>query len=167
MEEWKKVANSLDKEHSKEYKKMRQELKKKFDNQTRLMKKQNKKSGKQGEFDPRVEHGLAEVTKAVRSLHEVEKSAVRRVLVEERSRYCTFVACLQPVLGEEVSLVAELQQLEEVQTKLQRHTEDPFKLPEASEQVSTARRLRCTLPHSLPLKRLKILFVLSSNFTTN
>ena len=134
MEEWKKVAHSLDKEHSKEYKKLRQELKKKFDNQTKLMKK-NKKSSKGDHFDPRVEQGLAEVTKSVRSLHEVEKSAVRRVLVEERSRYCTFVACLKPVLGEEISMVSELQQLEEVMGKLDKHTEDPFKLPEASEQV--------------------------------
>ena len=31
MEEWKKVANNMDKEHSKEYKKLRQELKKKTD----------------------------------------------------------------------------------------------------------------------------------------
>ena len=82
-----------------------------------------------------VEQGLAEVTKSVRSLHEVEKSAVRRVLVEERSRYCTFVACLKPVLGEEISMVSELQQLEEVMGKLDKNTEDPFKLPEASEQV--------------------------------
>ena len=134
MEEWKKIAHSLDKEHSKEYKKLRSELKKKFDNQTKLMKK-NKKSSKGDHIDPKVDQGLLEVTKSVRSLHEVEKSAVRRVLVEERSRYCTFVACLKPVLGEEISMVSELQQLEEVMTKLDKHTEDPFKLPEASEQV--------------------------------
>ena len=134
MEEWKKVAHSLDKDHSKEYKKLRQELKKKFDNQTKLMKK-NKKSSKGEHLDPKVDQGLLEVTKSVRSLHEVEKSAVRRVLVEERSRYCTFVACLKPVLGEEISMVSELQQLEEVMAKLDKHTEDPFKLPEASEQV--------------------------------
>ena len=134
MEDWKKVAHSLDKDHSKEYKKLRQELKKKVDNQTKLMKK-NKKSSKSDHFDPKVEQGLAEVTKSVRSLHEVEKSAVRRVLVEERSRYCTFVACLKPVLGEEISMVSELQQLEEVMGKLDKNTEDPFKLPEASEQV--------------------------------
>ena len=47
------------------------------------------------------------------------------------------MACLKPVLGEEVSLVSELQQLEEVCVKLDKHTEDPFKLPEASEQVIT------------------------------
>ena len=115
---------------------MRQELKKKTDNQHRLVKKQSKKNSKEQMFDPKVEQGLQDVTKSVRCLHEVEKAAVRRVLVEERSRYCTFVACLKPVLGEEVSLVSELQQLEEVCTKLDKHTEDPFKLPEASEQVS-------------------------------
>jgi len=135
MEEWKKVANSLDKEHSKEYKKLRQELKKKTDNQNRLVKKHNKKSQKSGDYDPKVEQSISDVTKSVRSLHEVEKSAVRRVLIEERSRYCTFVACLKPVLGEEISMVSELQQLEEVMNKLDKHTEDPFKLPEASEQV--------------------------------
>ena len=129
------VAGNLDKEHSKEYKKLRQELKKKTDNQHRLVKKQSKKSPKEQMFDPKVEQGLQDVTKSVRCLHEVEKAAVRRVLVEERSRYCTFVACLKPVLREEVSLVSELQQLEEVCTKLDKHTEDPFKLPEASEQV--------------------------------
>ena len=45
------------------------------------------------------------------------------------------MACLKPVLGEEISMVSELQQLEEVMNKLDKHTEDPFKLPEASEQV--------------------------------
>jgi hypothetical protein len=64
--------------------------------------------------DPKVDQSLAELNKHVRNLHEVEKAAVRRVLVEERSRYCTFIACLKPVLGEEISLVSELQQLEEV-----------------------------------------------------
>ena len=103
---------------------MRQELKKKTDNQHRLVKKQSKKNPKEQMFDPKVEQGLQDVTKSVRCLHEVEKAAVRRVLVEERSRYCTFVACLKPVLGEEVC------------TKLDKHTEDPFKLPGASEQVS-------------------------------
>ena len=155
MEEWKKVAHSLDKDHSKEYKKLRQELKKKFDNQTKLMKK-NKKSSKGEHLDPKVDQGLLEVTKSVRSLHEVEKSAVRRVLVEERSRYCTFVACLKPVLGEEISMVSELQQLEEVMAKLDKHTEDPFKLPEASEQVqlltsphrSSSNSCRLASPHA-------------------
>merc|ERR1719234_308682 len=128
-------------------KKLRQELKKKTDNQHRLVKKQSKKSPKEQMFDPKVEQGLQDVTKSVRCLHEVEKAAVRRVLVEERSRYCTFVACLKPVLGEEVSLVSELQQLEEVCTKLDKHTEDPFKLPEALEKVQCQCQSPTLPPH--------------------
>jgi len=135
MEEWKKVGHSLDKEHSKEYKKLRGELKKKSDNASRILKKHKKSKG--SERDPKVDQSLAEVDRQVRNLHETEKCAVRRVLVEERSRYCTFIAAIKPVLSEEISLVSEFQQLEEVLTKLDKHTEDPFKLPEASEQVLT------------------------------
>ena len=66
---------------------------------------------------------------------DAEKTALRRALTEERSRYCAFASCLRPFLDEEVALVAEFQQLEEVNKKLARHTEEPFKLPQASEQV--------------------------------
>ncbi len=66
---------------------------------------------------------------------ESERSAVRRVLNEERSRYCSFVSCFKPVLDEEGALVSEFQQLEEVSNKLAQHAADPFKLPPASEQV--------------------------------
>jgi len=133
IEEWKKVGHGLDKDHSKEYKKLRGELKKKSDNASRIIKKHKKSKG--NEKDPKVEQSLADVNKQVSNLHEVEKCAVRRVLVEERSRYCTFISCLKPVLSEEISMVAEFQQLEEVLAKLDKHTEHPFKLPEASEQV--------------------------------
>ncbi|XP_023327809.1 mediator of RNA polymerase II transcription subunit 12 isoform X3 [Eurytemora carolleeae] len=135
MEEWKKVASCLDKDHSKEYKKLRTELKKKSDNATRILKKHKKSKG--SESDPKLDQALAEVNKHARNLHETEKVAVRKILIEERSRYCMFISCLKPVLSEEISMVAELQQLEEVMVKLEKHTEDPFKLPEASEQVLT------------------------------
>jgi len=133
LEEWKKIGHTLDKEHSKEFKKLRTELKKKSDNASRLIKKQKKYKGSAA--DPKVEQCLAEASKQAATLQEVEKCAVRRVLIEERSRYCTFISCLKPVLSEEMSMVAEFQQLEEVLVKLDKHTEDPFKLPEASEQV--------------------------------
>ena len=77
----------------------------------------------------------AEVGKSLRQLEEVEKNAVRRALTEERSRYCAFVHFLKPVLNEETGLVSEFQQLEEVTKRLGKHTDEPFKLPAASEQV--------------------------------
>ena len=60
---------------------------------------------------------------------------MRRALTEERSRYCAFVHFLRPVITEETGLVSEFQQLEEVSKRLGKHTEEPFKLPAASEQV--------------------------------
>ena len=45
---------------------------------------------------------------------ETERSAVRRALNEERSRYCAFVSCIKPMLDEEAHMVSEFQQLEEV-----------------------------------------------------
>ncbi len=60
---------------------------------------------------------------------------MRRALTEERSRYCAFAGCLRPLLEEETALVSEFQQLEEVNQRLRRHTDEPLKLPQASEQV--------------------------------
>ena len=47
-------------------------------------------------------------------LVDTERSAVRRALNEERSRYCAFVSCIKPMLDEEACMVSEFQQLEEV-----------------------------------------------------
>ncbi len=71
----------------------------------------------------------------MRALAETERNAVRRALIEERSRYCVFVSALRPFLDEEIALVAEFQQLEEVNKRLAKNAEEPFKLPPASEQV--------------------------------
>ena len=78
--------------------------------------------------------------KHLKLLEDTEKGAVRRVLTEERARYCTFVSCLKPVLDEEISMMTEFQQLEEINKKLTKHTDDPFKLPAASEQVNPCLR---------------------------
>ncbi|TRY62188.1 hypothetical protein TCAL_17208 [Tigriopus californicus] len=133
LEEWRKTTSSLDKDHAKEYKKLRAEIKKKSENSQRIQKKNRKNKDPKSQMI--VEAAVKDVNKSMKHLSDTEKNAVRRVLMEERSRYCTFVACLKPLLDEEVSLVTEFQQLEEVSKKLSRHTEDPFKLPPASEQV--------------------------------
>ena len=78
---------------------------------------------------------MLELTKNLKILQDTEKSAVRKVLTEERSRYCTFVTSLRPVLEEEAGMVSDFQQLEEINKKLVKVTDDPFKLPPASEQV--------------------------------
>ena len=39
-------------------------------------------------------------------------------MTEERNRYCTFVASMKPVVDEELGMFGELQQIEEVMSKL-------------------------------------------------
>lgn len=136
LEEWRKSAALLDKEHAKEYKKLRSEIRKRSEAVQRAQKKQNKKkSSSDSHHAKAVDASVLELTKNLKTLEDTEKSAVRRVLTEERSRYCTFVACLRPVLEEEVSMVSDFQQLEEINKKLAKSTDDPFKLPPSSEQV--------------------------------
>ncbi|KAG8236857.1 hypothetical protein J437_LFUL017222 [Ladona fulva] len=78
---------------------------------------------------------LADVNERRHLLEEAEHKAACAALVEERSRYCIFVACLKPVVDEEVAMLGELTHLQEVLAQLEKHTADPYSLPQASEQV--------------------------------
>ncbi|XP_078253861.1 protein MTSS 1-like isoform X3 [Rhinoraja longicauda] len=132
MEEWKKVANQLDKDHAKEYKKARQEIKKKSSDTLKLQKKAKK--GK-GDIQPQLDSALQDVNDKYLLLEETEKQAVRRALIEERSRICAFVSMLRPVVEEEMSMLGEVTHLQTIANDLTNLTMDPHKLPTASEQV--------------------------------
>ncbi|XP_067904707.1 protein MTSS 1 [Heterodontus francisci] len=132
IEEWKKIANQLDKDHAKEYKKVRQEIKKKSSDTLKLQKKVKK-----GKEDVRLQldTALQDVNEKYMLLEETEKQAVCRALIEERSRFCTFVTLLRPVLGEEIGMLGEVTHLQTILEDLTNLTADPQKLPLASEQV--------------------------------
>ncbi|XP_042187900.1 protein MTSS 1 isoform X5 [Callorhinchus milii] len=136
MEEWKKVANQLDKDHAKEYKKARQEIKKKSSDTLKLQKKARKADvfGK-GDIQPQLDSALQDVNDKYLLLEETEKQAVRRALIEERSRFCSFVSMLRPVVEEEMSMLGEVTHLQTIADDLTNLTVDPHKLPSASEQV--------------------------------
>lgn len=90
LEDWKKSAVSLDKDHAKEYKKLRSEIKKKSEAVMRAQKKQKK--SKAGSNDQHIatkalDCSLLELTKNLKVLQETEKVACRKALIEERSRY--------------------------------------------------------------------------------
>ncbi|KAF5307190.1 hypothetical protein FQR65_LT00706 [Abscondita terminalis] len=133
LEDWKKTGLNLDKEHAKDYKRARSELKKRSTDTLRLQKKVRK--GASGDLQKRLECGLQDVTERRQLLEETEKQAVRAALIEERSRFCSFVGFLKPVVDEEVALLTELSHLQEVVAQLDKNTADPHTLPPASEQV--------------------------------
>ncbi|XP_045875530.1 protein MTSS 1 isoform X4 [Meles meles] len=132
MEEWKKVANQLDKDHAKEYKKARQEIKKKSSDTLKLQKKAKKG---RGDIQPQLDSALQDVNDKYLLLEETEKQAVRKALIEERSRFCTFISMLRPVIEEEISMLGEITHLQTISEDLKSLTMDPHKLPSSSEQV--------------------------------
>ncbi|XP_014874770.1 protein MTSS 1 isoform X5 [Poecilia latipinna] len=132
MEEWKKAASQLDKDHAKEYKKARADIKKKSSDTIKLQKKVKK--GK-GDARGQLDCALQDVNTRYAALEETEKRAVCRALVEERSRYCSFVSMLKPVLDHEINMLGEVTHLQTILEDLSVLTAEPTKLPAASEQV--------------------------------
>uniref|UniRef100_A0A673M476 MTSS1-like protein n=1 Tax=Sinocyclocheilus rhinocerous TaxID=307959 RepID=A0A673M476_9TELE len=132
IEEWKKTAALLDKDHAKEYKRSRQEIKKKSSDTIKLQKKARKG---RGGLKPQLDSAMQDVSDMYLLMEETEKQAVRRALLEERGRYCTFISFLQPVVIGEVAMLGEATHLQAIIDDLTVLTTDPHKLPEASEQV--------------------------------
>ncbi|XP_032180119.1 protein MTSS 2 isoform X5 [Mustela erminea] len=132
IEDWKKSANQLDKDHAKEYKRARHEIKKKSSDTLKLQKKARK--GK-GDLQPQLDSALQDVNDMYLLLEETEKQAVRRALIEERGRFCTFIAFLQPVVNGELTMLGEITHLQGIIDDLVVLTAEPHKLPPASEQV--------------------------------
>uniref|UniRef100_A0A8C8FDC9 MTSS1-like protein n=1 Tax=Oncorhynchus tshawytscha TaxID=74940 RepID=A0A8C8FDC9_ONCTS len=95
IEDWKKTANQLDKDHAKEYKRSRHEIKKKSSDTMKLQKKARKG---RGDLQPQLDSAMHDVNDMYLLMEETEKQAVRRALVEERGRFCTFIGFLQPVV---------------------------------------------------------------------
>ncbi|GFY76279.1 protein MTSS 1 [Trichonephila inaurata madagascariensis] len=133
LEDWKKVAYQMDKDHAKEYKRVRQDIKKKSSDTLRLQKKVRKTP--KGDAKKTLDSAIRDVNNKYHLLEETEKQALRRALIEERSRYCLFVNCLRPVIESELSTMYEVTHIQEVLDALAKLIEDPLGLPSASEQV--------------------------------
>ncbi|CAG5888024.1 unnamed protein product [Menidia menidia] len=148
MEEWKRVANTLDKDHAKEYKKARQEIKKRSSDTLKLQKKAKKG---RGDLQPQLDSAMQDVSDKYLLLEETEKQAVRKALVEERSRFCCFVSMLRPVVDEEMSMLGEITHLKTLTDDLKALTMDPHKLPASSEQVIVdLKGSECTWSYQTP-----------------
>ncbi|XP_018022202.1 uncharacterized protein LOC108678333 [Hyalella azteca] len=133
LDDWKKTTAVLDRDHTKEYKKVRSELKKKTDMVSRLHKKAKKSNKPQ--TNKILAAGVEEVVSGFTALRNAERAALKRVLLEERGRYCLLAAAITPVLREEVGLVGVLTQVQDVLQQLKKHVDDRGVLPPTSEQL--------------------------------
>jgi hypothetical protein len=158
IEEWKKTSVQLDKDHSKEYKRLRQELKKKQNldsinllsastSNTLRFKKHARNKLKTDGTNWNSLHTMSrsmdsmEGNEKLFMFEEMEKKAVRRALIEERSHFCLFVNFLRPVVEEELAMLQEVTHLQEILDALCKMTSDPYSLPPSSELVISDLRL--------------------------
>lgn len=51
-----------------------------------------------GDIQPQLDNAMQDISDKYLLLEETEKQAVRKALVEERSRFCTLVSMLRPVV---------------------------------------------------------------------
>ncbi|CAF1067470.1 unnamed protein product [Adineta ricciae] len=137
VEDWKKSANNLDKDHAKglkDYKKLRNELRKKASETVKLQKK-CRKLPKHDALHNKLNSAIQEVSNYYGMLEEREKQALRSAMIEERSHFCTLFTLLKPVMDLEISMASEMSHIEDLVQCLSKHTADPQCLPTASEQV--------------------------------
>ncbi|XP_043195200.1 protein MTSS 2-like [Amphibalanus amphitrite] len=133
LEDYKRASAQLEKEHTREYKRQRSDLKKRSTEALRLYKKTRKSRSQDGQ--KMLDACLTDIQERYQRLEDSERSSLSAAMVEERSRYCRFVSCLQPVVQGEVAVMGEMVHLSEVLSQLEQNTADPFSLPAASEQV--------------------------------
>ena len=132
-----------------EFKKYRTHIKKKSEQVIRLRKKvsthgsmsrKDRSSNTSSIADPSIqrlmENCSRELNSHYRGLYDRERKAVKKAMTEKRSRYCTFVQCLKPIISEEFGMLSEISQIEDVMQKLMNITSTPEMLPALDEQVS-------------------------------
>lgn len=133
MEDWKRQVAVIDKEHAKDYKRCRAELKKRSTDTLRLQKKAKK--GQSDSIQSLVESSMHDISIRKADLEEVERRSLRAAMIEERTRFCTFVNLLQPVIKEEFEVMYELGHLQEAMETVLNVTKHPNILPQASEEL--------------------------------
>lgn len=78
---------------------------------------------------------MHDITQRKADLEEVERRSLRAAMIEERTRFCTFVNLLQPVVKEEFEVMYELGHLQEAMETITNVTKNPTILPQASEEL--------------------------------
>lgn len=82
-----------------------------------------------------VDSSLHNVNIRRAELEEVERKSLRAAMIEERTRYCSFVKMLQPVVRDEFDIMSELGHLEEAMLSIATVTKDPSSLPQSTEEL--------------------------------
>lgn len=137
IDDWKKTTSQLEKDHAKDYKKLKGDLKKASADAAKLKKKASKKIGKQ-EYTDQYRDAQKVANHICKTLEEQEKSYLRKVMIEERSRAAQFFKCYKPCVEQEITLIAEIEQLQSIVEETAKQCAHPAQLPAMSEDAIEA-----------------------------
>lgn len=82
-----------------------------------------------------VDTSVLNVHQQKAELDDIERTFLRNLMVEDRTRYCYFVNVLRPVVKEEYELMYEIGHLQEAMQTVDHVTKDPANLPQSSEEL--------------------------------
>ncbi|KAF7260941.1 hypothetical protein EG68_01812 [Paragonimus skrjabini miyazakii] len=154
LEEWRRTVTQLDRENSKEWRRARNELQRvtcEFEKlNKRFRRKGNFRSNSEpvGEMSTEVNADSSKTGDTVqmnfvqhdlevkqRTLAELERTNLRRAVVEERRRFAELITCLKPVLDSQTAIFSDVGSIEECITTILKHTYDPNELSVDTEQA--------------------------------
>jgi metastasis suppressor protein 1 len=82
-----------------------------------------------------VDTSMLNVHQQKAELDDIERTFLRNLMIEDRTRYCYFVSILRPVVKEEYEMMYEIGHLQEAMQTVDNVTKDPSNLPQSSEEL--------------------------------
>ncbi|KAF8564546.1 hypothetical protein P879_05375 [Paragonimus westermani] len=154
LEEWRRTVTQLDRENSKEWRRARNELQRVTCEFEKLNKRFRRKGSIRSHSEPVGEMGTElnvdssktgdnvqmnfvqhDLEVKQRTLAELERTSLRRAVVEERRRFAELITCLKPVLDSQTAIFGDVGSIEECIATILKHTYDPNELSADTEQA--------------------------------
>ncbi|XP_065828430.1 protein MTSS 1-like [Oscarella lobularis] len=170
LKEWEKATRRLEQDYEKDSRKAAKTAKKAAQETYKQVKKTEKKE-KKGK-DASVSHDKMEAamkTSAERHHHleEVHQEWMRKLLVEQRTRYCHFIEKFSPVVETECSLLEEIQHVQSIASELNALAQNPTTLPKMSEEHVQDLRIADPVRNSPMMNRRSKAFNRTSSMSSN
>ncbi|CAH8647581.1 unnamed protein product [Dicrocoelium dendriticum] len=149
LEEWRRTVTQLDRENNKEWRRARNELQRVTGDFDKLNKRFRRKVnvachnnsalgvGPDSTMGDNVQLNFLQhdLELKQRTLAELERSSLRRAVVEERRRFAELMTCLKPVLDSHTALFSDVTAIDECVATIGEHVFDPNNLPNETEQA--------------------------------
>lgn len=138
VRDWEKTTKSLEADHERESRKAMKSAKRAAQITIKKVKESDKmeKKGKgSAEIQDKKEESLKAACESYQHLEEMERFWMRKLLIEQRGRYCKFVQCFKPVVECEIALLDDATHMRDILCDTLNLTVNPSHLPQSSEQL--------------------------------